>query len=134
MSLAPDTLTSKQVEVSGTIDDAIEYCYQQGWTDGLPVIPPTGEKVLRFLDAAGRHPSDVIGVEPVRGRVISAEKVAIAAVMAGCRPEYTPVIMAAMECMPVREWVKLTVFSSLTFRSVIVTVWLPVSPITGVVR
>ena len=99
MTLAPDTLTSKQVEVTGTIDDAIEYCYQQGWTDGLPVMPPTEEKVLRFLEAAGRHPSDVIGVEPVRGRVISAEKVAIGAVMAGCRPEYMPVIMAAVECM-----------------------------------
>ena len=99
MNLAPDSLTSKGVEVTGTIDDAIEYCYQQGWTDGLPVIPPTEEKVLRFLEAAGRRPSDVIGVEPVRGRVISAEKVAIGAVMAGCRPEYMPVILAAVDCM-----------------------------------
>ena len=99
MSLAPDTLTSKGMEVTGTLDDAVEYCYEQGWTDGLPVVPPTEEKVLRFLEAAGRHPSDVIGVEPVRGRVISAEKAAIGAVMAGCRPEYVPVIMAALECM-----------------------------------
>ena len=99
MSLSPDALTSNRLEVPGTVDDAIEYCYRQGWTDGLPVIPPTEDKVLRFLDFVGRHPSDVIGVEPVRGRVITAEKVAINAVMAGCRPEYMPVIIAAAECM-----------------------------------
>ena len=99
MVLSPDTLTSKRLEVSGTVDDAIEACYRQGWTDGLPVFPPTEEKVLKFLDVVGRHPSGVMGVEPVRGRVITAEKVAINAVMAGCRPEYMPVIMAAIDCM-----------------------------------
>ena len=99
MSMNTDTLTSKRFEVAGTVDDAIEFCYQQGWTDGLPVIPPTEEKVLQFLDLAGHHPSDVIGVEPVRGRVITAEKVAISAVMAGCLSEYMPVIFAAVECM-----------------------------------
>ncbi|MCE2463377.1 MAG: TlpA family protein disulfide reductase, partial [Dehalococcoidia bacterium] len=99
MTLSSDALTSKRLEVAGNVDDAIEACYQQGWTDGLPVIPPTEEKVLQFLDFVGRHPSDVIGVEPVRGRVITAEKVAINAVMAGCRPEYMPVIVAAMEGM-----------------------------------
>ncbi len=99
MTLSPDTLTSKRLEVVGNIDDAIEACYQHGWTDGLPVIPPTEEKVLQFLDLIGRHPSDVVGVEPVRGRVITAEKLAINAVMAGCRPEYMPVIVAAMEGM-----------------------------------
>ena len=104
MSLSPDALTSRRLEVGGTVDDAIEYCYQHGWTDGLPVIPPTEEKVLQFLDFGGRHPSDVIGVEPVRGRVIAAEKVAINAVMAGCRPEYMPVIIAAVECMAQPEF------------------------------
>ena len=104
MSLSPDALTSKRVEVTGTVDDAIEYCYERGWTDGLPVIPPTEEKVLRFLDFAGRQPYSVIGVEPIRGRVINAEKVAISAVMAGCRPEYMPVIFAAVECMVQPEY------------------------------
>ena len=99
MSWGADTLTSKRLEIGGTVDDAIELCYERGWTDGLPVIPPTEEKVLAFLDFVARHPSDVIGVEPVRGRVITAEKLAINAVMAGCRPEYMPVIIAAVECM-----------------------------------
>ena len=99
MTLSSDALTSRRVDVDGGIDDAIEHCYEQGWTDGLPVIPPTEDRVLRFLNFVGRHPSDVIGVEPVRGRVITAEKVAISAVMAGCRPEYMPVIIAAAEGM-----------------------------------
>ena len=99
MSSDSDTLTSKRFDVAGTVDDAVEFCFQQGWTDGLPVVPPTEEKVLEFLDMAGRHPSDVIGIEPIRGRVITAEKAAINAVMAGCRPEYTPVVIAAVECM-----------------------------------
>ena len=99
MTLSAEALTSKRMEVAGTIDDAVEFCYQQGWTDGLPVIPPTEDRVLRFVDFVGREPSEVIGVEPVRGRVITVEKVAINAVMAGCRPEYMPVILAAVECM-----------------------------------
>ena len=104
MTLSPDTLTSNRVEVGGSLDEAIELCYERGWTDGLPVIPPTEEKVLQSLDIAGRHPSDVIGVEPVRGRVITAEKVAINAVMAGCRPEYMPVVLAAAKCMVQPEY------------------------------
>ena len=73
-------------------------------TDGLPVIPPTEARVLKFLEISGRHASDVIGVEPVRGRVITAEKVAINAVMAGCRAEYMPVIIAAVEGMVQPEY------------------------------
>ena len=99
MNVSPDALASRRLEVDGTLDDAIERCYQEGWTDGLPVIPPTEEKVLRFLDVVRRAPSDIISVEPVRGREITAEKVAINAVMAGCLPEYMPVVMTAVECM-----------------------------------
>ena len=49
MTLGADALTSNRTEVAGTIDDAVELCYAKGWTDGLPVIPPTEEKVLQFL-------------------------------------------------------------------------------------
>ena len=70
-----------------------------GWTDGLPVVPPTAEKIGAFLDVVGRSPSAILGTEPVRGRVVTVEKVAINAVMAGCRPEYFPVALAAIEAM-----------------------------------
>ena len=73
--------------------------HQRGWTDGLPILPPTQELVQACLDAAGLAPSAVIGVESVRQRPISAEKVAINAVMAGCLPAYMPVVVAALKAM-----------------------------------
>ncbi len=104
MTLNSDSLVSSRVDVAGDLDDAIEMCYQKGWTDGLPVVPPTEEKVLRFLEFVERDPSDVIGIEPVRGRVVTAEKVAINAVMAGCKQEYMPIIMACVEGMVLPEY------------------------------
>lgn len=86
-------------------EDAFEVneLYQRnGWTDGLPIVPPTEERTLRFVEAMGLQPADVIGTEPVRRRRITAEKVAIAAVMAGCLPEYMPVVAAIVRalCQP----------------------------------
>src|SRR6476620_10694419 len=79
--------------------EANELFQRNGWTDGLPIVPPTPDRVLEFLDSAGLAPADLIGVEPVRRRRITAEKVAIAAVMAGCLPEYLPVVVAAIKAM-----------------------------------
>jgi hypothetical protein len=89
---------------SGVLDiadpeDAIEFCYEQGWTDGLPVVPPTPTRVGRFLAEAGR-PADEVIVEYIdRSRTLTIEKVAINAVMAGCRPEYFPVVLALVDAM-----------------------------------
>lgn len=80
-------------------EDAIEAFFQKGWSDGLPVVPPTEEKVLAFLDAAGLQPDEILGAIPERNRVFSAEKVAINAVMAGCLPEYFPVVVAAVRAI-----------------------------------
>ncbi len=79
--------------------EAIELFQNKGWTDGLPIVPPTEEGVARFLAAAALKAGDVIGVEPVRRRRITAEKVAIAALMAGCLPEYMPVVVAIVKAM-----------------------------------
>jgi len=75
---------------------AIEACYAEGWTDGLPVVPPTAPLVDRMLAGGPWAPDHVLLFEPVRGRAVTAEKAAINAVMAGCRPEYFPVVGAAM--------------------------------------
>ena len=96
--MAAYELASKSVSLQES-DDPIEYYFERGWTDGLPVVPPTAEKIGAFLDAAGRSPSEILGTEPVRGRVITVEKVAINAVMAGCRPKYFPVVVATIEAM-----------------------------------
>src|SRR5262245_65463910 len=80
-------------------DAALELFHERGWTDGLPIVPPTEERVLRMLAGAGRAAGDVVGLYPSRRRVILAEKVAINAVMAGCRPEHLPVVLARGEAM-----------------------------------
>lgn len=84
--------------------EAIEYCFAQGWTDGLPVVPPREERVAAFLAAAGLDADAVVAREPVRSRIITAEKVAINAVMAGCRPEYLRVVVAIAEAMCAPEF------------------------------
>jgi hypothetical protein len=91
-------LRSRRYPVS-SLEEAIELFYTKGWTDGLPVVPPTEERVLEFLEYGMKEPEDIIGYVPERGRAITAEKVAINAVMAGCLPNYMPVIIAALEAM-----------------------------------
>src|SRR5262245_45382994 len=92
------TLASTSHEVADPFE-ANELFQRNGWTDGLPIVPPTAAGVLRFLDAARLAPDDTVGVEPVRRRRITAEKVAIAALMAGCLPEYMPVVVAIVKAM-----------------------------------
>ena len=79
--------------------DLIEFCYDQGWTDGLPVVPPTPEKVAAAVAATGRAPDELVCVYPERRREVRVEHIAVNAVMAGCRPEYTPVVIAIVEAM-----------------------------------
>jgi len=84
------------------VDDywqALETIYEKGWTDGLPVVPPTRSRVEACLDAIGVGPDQIVGEIPERNRVVRAEKLAINAVMAGCRPEYMPVLVAAVEAI-----------------------------------
>ncbi len=76
-----------------------EIFYQRGWTDGLPVIPPTIGKVEEMLRYTDRPREEVIGeLDPLKG-VATVEKIAVNAVMAGCRPEYLPVVLAAVEAI-----------------------------------
>ena len=85
-----------------TLDDPAavqEFFHQRGWTDGLPVVPPTTEAVQACLDWVLMPPSQLIGIEPVRSRAITAEKLAINAVMAGCLPMHFPVVVAAFTAM-----------------------------------
>jgi hypothetical protein len=76
-----------------------DHFHANGWTDGLPVVPPTPEAVTGFLRAALLSPGHLVGVEPVRGRAVTAEKAAVNAVMAGCRPEHFPVVVTALTAM-----------------------------------
>jgi hypothetical protein len=92
--------TSVRLE-SGSIAELMtktyEYAYDQGWTDGLPIIPATPDAVTRFVAASRRPTEEVIGIIPPRQGEATVEVIAVNAVMAGCRPEYMPVIIAALE-------------------------------------
>ncbi len=77
----------------------IEAYFERGWTDGLPVVPPTGKSVAEMLAGGALRGDQVIGEIPGRNTVVAAEKVAINAVMAGCRPEYMPVVVAAIQAL-----------------------------------
>ena len=83
----------------------IDYCYEQGWTDGLPVIPPTEDRVHAVLEWAGRPPEEVLATHEATGRTCTVHSAAVNAVMAGCLPEYFPIIVAALEAMDERAFV-----------------------------
>jgi hypothetical protein len=89
-------LRARRIDV-GADEDEMELAFARGWSDGLPVVPPTPERVLRMLDGTTRAPGEVVAVVPPDLVPCTVEKVAINAVMAGCRPEYLPVVLAAVE-------------------------------------
>ncbi len=81
----------------GDWDDEAEACFDRGWTDGLPVVAPTDARILRMLGGTSRKPDEVVGLIPPNLAPCTVEKVAINAVMAGCKPEYMPVVLAVVE-------------------------------------
>jgi hypothetical protein len=90
------TLRSRRVPLAELEDDA-EAMFDRGWSDGLPVVPPTEARVLRMLAGTSRPPDDVVAVVPPDLVECTVEKVAVNAVLAGCRAEYLPVVLAAVE-------------------------------------
>ena len=89
---------TQAIEVD-SIEEAHEAMYRLGWTDGLPVIPPTPRLVEAGLKYLQRDPQEVIGEVPPKNRMATVEKVVVNSVMAGCLPEYIPVVIAALEGM-----------------------------------
>src|SRR5499433_3015377 len=91
-------------EIDEATDPAalIEAYYDAGWTDGLPVVPPSDASIAATLAAAGLRGDEILGEIAGRNTEVIAEKAAINAVMAGCRPEYMPVVVAAVRslCAP----------------------------------
>ncbi|MET0908851.1 MAG: thioredoxin family protein, partial [Ilumatobacteraceae bacterium] len=89
-------LASRRVDVADA-EDEMEMMFDRGWTDGLPVVPPTEERVMRMLTGTTRAPLDIVATVPPDLVEVTVEKVAIAAVMAGCKPEYLPWVLTAVE-------------------------------------
>jgi hypothetical protein len=90
---------ARTFRLDGPYPDINQHYQDRGWTDGLPIVPPTEAAVREFLRWTDRDPRDVVAVLPPRQGEATIERIAINAVMAGCRPEYLPVIVTAIESM-----------------------------------
>ena len=91
-----DDLLSRLVDLAAS-DDIYEFMYEQGYTDGFPVVPPTRERVWKMLQGTTRDPQEEVAVMPPNLAPITVEKIAINAVMAGAKPEYLPSIVTLVE-------------------------------------
>ena len=84
---------SQEIVVDGTLEDILDLFHEKGLTDGLPIVPPTVDRVERVIQSNGRDPQELIGAVPPRMGEATVEKVAVNAVMAGCLPEHLPVVV-----------------------------------------
>jgi len=95
LQFGPQLLKARAVALADA-EDIMEACFERGWSDGLPVVPPTPLRVLRMLRATTRTADEIIGRVPPDNVPCSVEKVAINAVLAGCKPEYFPTVLASV--------------------------------------
>ena len=121
---------SRQVPLSEN-EDPIEVAYDRGWSDGFPVVPPTDERILRMLEGTSRPWHEVIGKMPPNLVDCTVEKVAINAVMAGCRPEYLPVVLGALEAALVPKFTLHGLMATTWFSTPVIIVNGPIAKRIG---
>lgn len=119
-------LSARRIEVA-PLQDEHELAFDRGWSDGLPIVPPTEDRVLRMLAGTARAPDEIVGVIPPDFVPCSVEKVAINAVMAGCKPAYLPVVLAAVEAACLDEFCMHGVLATTYFAAPIVIVNGPIA-------
>jgi hypothetical protein len=119
-------LTARQIEL-GSADDEFEFMFDRGLTDGLPVVTPTPERVVRMLTGTRRDPREIVATVPPNLAPVTIEKIAANAVMAGCKPEYLPAVIAVIEAICTPEF---------NIHGVMATTWgaTPVIVINGPIR
>jgi hypothetical protein len=118
-------LKSRRIEI-GSDEDEHEAMFARGWSDGLPLVPPTEERVLRMLDGTARDPQKVLGLVPPDLASATVEKIGVNAVMAGCKPEYLSVVLAAVEAVLEEEFAMHGVLATTMFVGPVVVVNGPV--------
>ncbi len=96
-------IRSRAIEV-GALEDPFEALFERGLTDGLPVVPPTPERVVAMLEHTSRDPQEVVGAVPPYGGSATVEKIAVNAVMAGCPNEVLPIVLSAVEAACAEEF------------------------------
>ena len=99
-----ERLKARRVFLEEDAEAAFEDAYGKGWTDGLPIIPPTAARVERMMATVQQAPDTVVATLPPRNGAVTVERIAANAVMAGCRPDYLPVVVAAVEAIAQPEF------------------------------
>jgi hypothetical protein len=121
-----ERMQARRIEL-GESEDVFEFMFERGLTDGLPVVPPTPERVAWMLTGTRRDPREVIATVAPNLAPVTVEKIAVNAVMAGCRPAYLPVVIAALEAVCTDEF---------NIHGVMATTWgaTPVMVVSGPIR
>jgi hypothetical protein len=128
MTAVDDTVDA----VARAPESAIEYCYEHGWTDGLPVVPCTSELLDTFLAQTDRAPDDVVLAMPQLNRSCTVRLAALNAAMAGCRPEYFPVVLAVWDSLRAEEYAGKGIWQSTTGTAPLIVVNGPVRERIGI--
>lgn len=97
--ILPPEHSPREIVFTGSFEEVNAHFYAKEWSDGLPIIPPTPEKIAEFLSYTARDPDEVLGVVFPASRAVTIWATAVNGVMAGCRPEYMPILIALAEAM-----------------------------------
>jgi hypothetical protein len=95
----PPEPTAREIVFRGAFEEVNAYFYEREWSDGLPIVPPTVEKIEEFLSYTDRSPEESLGILLPENRALTIWAVAVNGVMAGCRPQYMPILVALAEAM-----------------------------------
>ncbi len=99
MATATAQPADREIVFTGNFEEVNEFFYRNNWTDGLPIVPPTMQKVEEFLKYTDRSPDEVIGILHPSQSEATIWKIAVNGIMAGCRPEYMPILVAIVEVL-----------------------------------
>jgi len=95
----PPEPTAREIVFRGTFEEVNSYFYEREWSDGLPIVPPTIEKIEEFLSFTDRDPQESLGILLPENRAATVWATAVNGVMAGCRPQYMPILVSLVEAM-----------------------------------
>jgi hypothetical protein len=95
----PPEPSAREIVFGGTFEEVNSYFYEREWSDGLPIVPPTVGKIEEFLSFTDRDPEESLGILLPDNRAATVWAIAVNGVMAGCRPEYMPILVALVEAM-----------------------------------
>jgi len=125
-------LVSEKIKIEDSLEKVNDMFYKRGWTDGLPIVPPTEARVSTMLSGCHRDPQETVAVLPPKQATATVEKIAINAVMAGCLPDYMPLIITAVEAIAEEKFRLMGVLTTTHPCGVLIVVNGPISRKLGI--